>query len=125
MGGENSGDQPAKEEPNLFLGTLKSCRDTLIPSAKDAVYGGQGDPGSPIASAIQGGGWECTQADNWVAELTAHTKGVMGAFDAAQADVSAAITSERNAHGGKDTVPEHHPHGLAWSRSWHIQQHNL
>jgi hypothetical protein len=118
MAGEDQGDQPEEEEPNLFLRTLEDCRDSLIPGARDAVYAGQGDPGSSIASAINGGGWECTQATSWVSELLEHTRRVMPAFDDAIADVGAAMSAEKGAHGGKDTVPKGDPHGLAWSRSW-------
>jgi hypothetical protein len=113
------GDEAADEETNFYLITLKGCRDTLIPGARDAVYSGQGDPGSGIASSINGGGWECDKATEWVTELLEHTRKVMPAFDDALSDVSTAISSERAAHGGKDTVPKGHPHGLAWSRTWH------
>jgi hypothetical protein len=116
-GGE--GDEAAKEEPNLYLRTLQSCRDDLIPSARDAVYSGQGDPGSSIATSISGGGWECDKATEWVTELLEHTRKVMPAFDDAASDVSAAISAERGRFGGKDTVPENDPHGLMWSRTWH------
>ena len=116
-GGE--GEETPKEEPNLYLRTLEGCRDDLIPGARDAVYSGQGDPGSGIASAISGGGWECDKATEWVAELTEHTRRVLPAFDDAISDVSSAMSAERGRFGGKDTVPEHDPHGLAWSRTWH------
>jgi hypothetical protein len=125
MAGDGQGDQAAEEEPNLYLVTLQQCRDSLIPSARDAVYAGQGDPGSSIAGAVNGGGWECTSAGEWVTELLEHTRTVLPAFDDAIGDVGAAISAERAAHGGKDTVPKDHPHGLAWSRSWHnIQRMN-
>jgi hypothetical protein len=119
MSGDAQGDQAAEEETNFFLLTLEDCRDSLIPNARDAVYAGQGDPGSTIASAINGGGWECTKATEWVSELLEHTRTVMPAFDDAIADVGAAISAERAAHGGKDTVPKDDPHGLAWNRTWH------
>ena len=102
MSGDSQGDQAAEEEPNLYLVTLQQCRDSLIPSARDAVYAGE-----------------------WVTELLEHTRNVLPAFDDAIGDVGAAISAERAAHGGKDTVPKDHPHGLAWSRSWHnIQRMN-
>jgi hypothetical protein len=119
MSGDSKGDKAAEEETNFFLITLQQCRDTLIPSARDAVYAGQGDPGSSIASAINGGGWECDKATEWVSELLAHTRTVMPAFDDAIGDVGSAISAERGAHGGKDTVPKGDPHGLAWNRTWH------
>ncbi len=117
-------DEAPQEEPNLYLRTLQDVRSSLIPGARDAVYDGSGDPGSPIARAINGGGWECDKATEWVAELLEHTRTVLPAFDDAIGDVGAAISAERAAHGG-DTVPEGHPHGLAWSRTWHnIQRLN-
>jgi hypothetical protein len=125
MSGDSQGDQAAEEETNFYLITLQNCRDTLIPNARDAVYAGQGDPGSSIASAINGGGWQCDKATEWVTELLEHTRKVMPAFDDAISDVGAAISAERAAHGGKDTVPKDHPHGLAWNRTWHnIQRMN-
>ena len=124
MAGENEGEQPEEKETNFFLITLEQCRDTLIPGARDAVYDGTGDPGSTIASAIEGGGWECDKATEWVGELLEHTRRVMPAFDDAISDVGAAISAERAAHGG-DEVPKGHPHGLAWNRTWHnIQRMN-
>jgi hypothetical protein len=123
MAGEDEG-AAAEEETNFFLITLQQCRDTLIPNARDAVYDGQGDPGSSIASAINGGGWECDKATEWVSEMLEHTRRVMPAFDDAISDVGAAISAERGAHGG-DEVPKGHPHGLAWNRTWHnIQRMN-
>jgi hypothetical protein len=124
-GEEGGGDQAAEEETNFYLLTLQGCRDTLIPNAIDAVYAGVGDPGKPIADAINGGGWECSQADTWVAELLSHTGKVMPAFEDAKSEVGTAMSSERSAHGGKDTVPKDHPHGNAWNRTWHIRRHNL
>lgn len=125
MGGNQNGDAAAGEETNQYLILLQKCRDTLIPNAAHNVYAGQGDPGSTIATAITGGGWVCTEGTKWAEDLLEHTKKVMPAFDDAASDVSAAISAERGAHGGKDTVPAGHPHGLAWARSWHIQQRNL
>lgn len=122
MSGDSQGDAAAAEETNYFLRTLQDCRNTLIPGARDAVYAGQGDPGSSIASAINGGGWECDKATEWVSELLEHTRTVMPAFDDAISDVSTAIAAERAAHGGKDTVPEGDPHGRAWSTTWHHMQ---
>jgi hypothetical protein len=122
MAGEGEGTQAEEKEHNFFLDTLQDCRDTLIPNARDAVYDGQGDPGSGIASAINGGGWECDKATEWVTELLQHTRRVLPAFDDAISDVGAAISAERAAHGGDDTVPKGHPHGLAWSRTWHNRQ---
>ena len=119
MAGEDEGAAAEEEETNFFLITLEQCRDTLIPNARDAVYDGQGDPGSGIASAINGGGWECDKATEWVSEMLEHTRRVMPAFDDAISDVGTAISTERAAHGGKDTVPKNHPHGLAWNRTWH------
>lgn len=124
MGGNENGDAAA-EETNHYLILLQKCRDTLIPNATHNVYAGQGDPGSSIATAITGGGWKCTEGTKWAAELLEHTKKVMPAFEDAKSDVVAAISAERGAHGGKDTVPAGHPHGNAWARSWHIQQRNL
>jgi hypothetical protein len=116
-----AGDEPAGkgEEPNLYKRTLESCRDTLIPNAIHAVYDGAGDPGKPIADAINGGGWVCTEADSWVSELLQHTSKVLPAFEDARSDVSSKIASE------PEKVPKHDPHGLAWPRSWSIQRRNI
>jgi hypothetical protein len=118
MSGDQAGDKP-EEEPNLYKHTLQGCRDELIPNAMDAVYDGVGDPGKPIADAISGGGWECTEADSFVSELLQHTNKVLPAFEDAKSDVSAAMASE------PDMVPKGDPHGLAWSRNWSIQRRNI
>jgi hypothetical protein len=121
-----SGDKPEEKETNFYLITLRSCRDTLIPDAADAVYNGTGDPGSAIAKAISGGGWVCTEADKWVTELTAHTSKVMPAFTDAIAAVNHEISAEQARFPDDDhQVPKGHPHGLAWNRTWHIMQHNI
>ncbi len=116
--------EQAEEETNYYLVTLRQCRGTLIPTAMDRVYDGIGDPGKPIADALGGGGWECTEADAWVSELLERTRTIMPAFEDARSAVSAAIGAERDAHGG-DMVPKDHPHGEAWNRTWHVRQHNL
>jgi len=118
MAGDESG-AAAEEEPNLYKRTLESCRDTLIPNAMDAVYDGTGDPGKPIADAINGGGWECTEADSWVSELLQHTNKVMPAFEDALTEVREKASRE------PDKVPKDHPHGLRWSRTWMIQRRNI
>ncbi len=112
------GDEPG-EEPNLYKRTLKTCYDTSIPNAMDAVYDGAGDPGKPIADAINGGGWECDAADDFVSDLLQHTNRVMPAFEEARSAVNAEMAGE------PDTVPKDHPHGLRWSRTWMIQRHNI
>jgi hypothetical protein len=119
MAGDDKPGGAGEEEPNLYKKTLESCRDTLIPNATDAVYDGAGDPGKPIADAINGGGWECTEADSWVTELLSHTSKVLPAFDDARSTVSAKIASE------PEKVPKGDPHGLAWSRNWAIQRRNI
>ena len=86
MAGEDSPGAEGEEEPNLYKRTLERCRDDLIPNAMDAVYDGAGDPGKPIADAISGGGWECTEADSWVSDLLQHTNKVMPAFEDAKSD---------------------------------------
>jgi hypothetical protein len=123
MSGDQGGDKP-EMETNYYLLTLQGCHNTLIPNAMSTVYDGTGDPGKPIAEAINGGGWECTEADAWVTELLEHTKKVMPAFEDARSAVSSEMSAERSAHGG-DEVPKDHPHGLAWNRTWHVRRHNL
>jgi hypothetical protein len=123
MSGGSGEDRPGKET-NFYLQTLEGCRDSLIPNAISTIHEGTGNPGGSIASDLNGGGWECTQADAFVTELLEHTRKVLPAFEDAQSAVSAAISAERSAHGG-DKVPEGHPHGLAWTRTWHVRRHNL
>src|SRR3954465_5728949 len=99
MAGRAQGDPPGGEEPNLYLVTLQQCRDSLIPGARDAVYAGQGDPGSGHAGAVNGGGWGCTSASGWVTELLEHTRAELPAFDDAIGDVGDALAAEAAAHG--------------------------
>ena len=123
MGGDQGGDKPEEKETNFYLITVKNCRDTVVPHAIDAVYDGAGDPGKPIADAISGGGWECTEATTWVSELLQHTGTVMPAFEDALTAVRNEVTAEEGRFPeGNHEVPEHHPHGLSWNRSWHNQQ---
>ncbi len=114
-----AGDEAAEEETNFYLITLRHSRDSVIPNATHAVYAGQGDPGSSIASGINGGGWVCTEATTWTTELLEHTKKVMPAFDDAAAAVNAAISGE------PEKVPKGDPHGIAWNRTWHMMRYNL
>ena len=112
-------DEEEGVEVNAYKHTLESCRDTLIPNAIHNVYAGQGDPGSGIASAINGGGWECTEGTKWATELLEHTKKVLPAFDDAATDVTTAINGE------PEKVPKGDRRGNAWARAWNMQRHNL
>jgi len=115
--GGTPGEEPA-EENNFYLDALQTAKDSAIPNARDAVYDGTGDPGSSIASNLTGSGWVCTEANSWAEELTAHTSTIIPAFDDAITAVGSEISAERGRHGGKDTVPEGHAHGVAFSRWW-------
>ena len=103
-------------EPNLFLGTLKSCRKSLIPSCQQAVHEGAGSPADSIATPLGDGGWECDEATRWLTELREHCSGILDAFDGAIHDVGIAMRGE------PERVPAGDPHGLAWSRSWSMQR---
>lgn len=121
MGGPDDKAPKEPDELNYYRLTLQNSHDTVIPNARDGVYNGVGDPGSPIASAIQGGGWECPEADRWVKEMLAHTKGVLGAFDDARDAVQREL---RSGPGAPERVPAHDWRGNAWLKSWHMRQHN-
>ena len=126
MSGDQGGDKPEEKETNFYLITVKDCHDSLVPDAIDAVYDGVGDPGKPIADAISGGGWQCTEADKWVAELLQHTSTVMPAFVGALTDVRNEISHEEGSFPeGNHEVPKGHPHGLAWNRTWSMMRRNI
>ena len=113
MSGE---DEAPTTEPNNFRTTLVGCRDTLLPDCRDTVHEGQGSPLDVIASPIADGGWECTEADTWVAELRERCKDLLSPFDDAISEVRTRISSE------PDEVPEGDWRGLSWNRTWANQR---
>ncbi len=111
MAGE---DEP--KETNLYLTTLERCRDTLIPDCRDTVHEGSGSPADAIANPLGDGGWECTEATAWVAELTQHCTGILDAFDDA-------IDAVRKKAGSEpEKVPAHDWRGNNWPRTWSMEQ---
>jgi len=114
--GQGNGQQAAPKEPNLFKGTLETCRDTTIPNARDAVYDGHGSPLDAITGPIADGGWVCTNADEWLGELGERCSDLLGPFDDAVTEVSTRISSE------PDKVDENDWRGYAWSRAWSMEQ---
>ncbi|MET0767895.1 MAG: hypothetical protein ABWY50_09640 [Aeromicrobium sp.] len=124
-GGEgNTPTEEPAEENNFYLDALRTAKNQAIPNARDSVYDGTGDPGATIASDLTGGGWVCTEADNWAEELTSHTSKIMPAFDDAIDLVQTEISAELGRHGGKETVPEGHAHGKAFRTMWGYR-HNI
>jgi hypothetical protein len=104
------------KETNLYLTTLERCRDTLIPDCRDTVHEGSGSPADAIANPLGEGGWECSEATAWVAELTQHCTGILDAFDDA-------IDVVRKAAGAEpEKVPANDWRGNNWPRNWSMEQ---
>jgi hypothetical protein len=109
-------EEAPKKEPNYFRSTLVGCRDSLIPGCRDAVHEGAGSPLDAIAGPISDGGWECAEADSWVAELRERCADLLTPFDEAISTVGARISGE------PDQVPENDWRGYSWSRTWAHQR---
>lgn len=116
MGEGNNGNEGDEKEHNYYKDTLASCRDTTIPNAKDAVYDGDGSPLDAISNPISSGGWECTEADNWLTDLGERCKDLLGPFDDAVTEVSGKYSSE------PDEVPKDDYRGSNWPRTWSQQR---
>lgn len=108
-------DTEEKTEPNLFRNTLESAK-TTVSTCGDDVHSGYGSPLDAIANPLANGGWVCTEADTWIAELKDQCAGITDAFDDAIATINARINSE------PDEVPEGDYRGNAWPRNWRMQR---
>lgn len=114
-------DEEAKpQEPNLYRNTLERCHDTLIPDCRDTVHEGTGSPAQPIAGPIGEGGWECSEATAWLAELTEHCTGILDAFDDARDVVRRELGSQDG--GLPQQVDANDWRGFNWPRTWSMQQ---
>lgn len=105
-----------KTEPNNFRHTLVSSK-TLVANCGDTVYSGYGSPLDSIATPLGDGGWSCSEADEWITEMTGQCAGITEAFDDAVTTIQQRISSE------PDRVPEGDYRGNSWNRSW-AQRHN-
>jgi hypothetical protein len=112
---DDAPDEPVTEH-NFFRDTLQSARST-VRTCGENVYAGHGSPLDAIAEPLSGGGWVCTEADDFVAEMTGQCAGITAAFDDAVADISARLGTE------EARVPEHDWRGVSWNRSW-AHRHN-
>lgn len=99
------------KEPNNYRHTLTSSRATVVSCAQN-VSDGSGSPLDAIAGPLASGGWECTEADNWIADLRGNCAGIRAAFDEAVIAIDGVIKAE------PDEVPEKDWRGLAWNRTW-------
>jgi hypothetical protein len=108
-------DTEDKTEPNLFRGTLESAK-TTVANCGTTVHSGFGSPLDAIASPLANGGWVCTEADTWVAEMKEQCAGITEAFDDALSTIQTRIGTE------PDKVPENDYRGNAWPRQWRMQR---
>ncbi len=99
------------DEPNLFRSTLTTAK-TTVTTCGDTVYSGYGSPLDAIANPLANGGWVCSEADTWIAELKDQCAGIPEAFDDAATTIQSRINSE------PDRVPENDWRGNNWPRSW-------
>jgi len=111
-------DTEDETEPNLYRNTLSSAKSTAV-DARDTITDTPGAIADPIANPLAQGGWVCDAADDWITELRSHLTGVDTAF-------GTAVTTLQTAYDGEnERVPVGDPHGLAWTRTWHMIQYNL
>jgi hypothetical protein len=103
------------EEHNHYKSTLLHCKNSTIPTARDAVYHGTGNPADSLLSDLSSGGWACTSATEFANTLRGKTSGIVGAFDDAIATVNTACTAE------PDQVPEGDWRGLSWPKQWSMR----
>ncbi len=77
------------QEDNLYKAALGRAR-TRIGQERDAFDIG-GDPTSAITRAIAtDGGWDCSEADGWLEDLSHQVSGLREAFDQAWNDINSA-----------------------------------
>lgn len=101
-------------EPNMFRNTLSTAKTTVV-SCGETVYAGYGSPLDAIANPLAQGGWVCTEADEWIAELKDQCQGIPEAFDDAVSTITTRIAHE------PDRVPENDWRGLTWPRQWRMR----
>lgn len=74
---------------NHYLKHLNEWRNTVLPNCRDALAENGAAPEQQVATQVAAG-WDCTAADDWIAELREICSGITGAFD----DAVAAVSSE-------------------------------
>lgn len=99
------------DEDNYYRNTLVTAK-TRVNTCGDNVHSGYGSPLDAIANPLSTGGWVCTEADNWIAEMKDQCSGILEAFDDAATTLQTRINSE------PDRVPEGDWRGVAWPRQW-------
>ncbi len=106
-------DEPVETvtERNEYRDTLVQSRST-VQGCGDAVHGGPGSPLDRIASPLASGGWVCSEADAWTAEMADRCAGITEAFDDAAQQIGQQISSEPT------RVPEDDWRGKQWPRTW-------
>lgn len=111
-------DEPAEPitERNEYRDTLVQGRST-VQGCGDSVHSGPGSALEGIASPIATGGWACSEADAWTAEMTDQCAGLDEAFD------DAALLLQQRIGGEPARVPEHDWRGKQWPRTW-VHRHN-
>ena len=108
-------DTEDKTEPNYFRNTLVSAKSTVV-TCGDNVHSGYGSPLDAIANPLANGGWVCTEANEWIAEMKDQCSGIVEAFDDAATTIQSRVNSE------PDRVPENDYRGLSWPKQWSMQQ---
>ncbi len=106
----------ATTEQNALKDTLATVMNTKLPGLRDAVYHGPGNPADAVIADLTSGGWVCKAATTAAHTLRLEAGGVLGAFDDAISDVRTAWARE------PEEVPAGDPRGLAFARSWRLDQ---
>jgi len=110
-------DTEEKNEPNLYLGTLRQSKTTVTTCGQN-VHSGAGSPLDKIANPLANGGWVCKEADEWIAEMKDQCAGINEAFEDAVATIQGRINIEDN----EPEVPENDWRGYSWPKQWSMQR---
>lgn len=103
-------------EHNFYRDTLTGSK-TTVRDCSDAVHSGAGSPLDAVAQLIATGGWVCSEATSWTAEMADQCSGIPEAFD------DAVLLIQQKISGEDLRVPEHDWRGKNWPPSW-VHRHN-
>lgn len=95
------------EETNFYKQDLADAKIAI--SDEVEAFSGVGGPSASITQHVAGnGGWECTEADTWVQDVSTRCSAIVTAFQTALDDVEAEWSSQ------PDKVHEGNWRGLAY-----------
>jgi hypothetical protein len=106
----------AGTEQNAFKDTLATAANLKLPAQRDAIYHGPGNPVDAVIADLTSGGWVCKAATSTSQALRFEAGAILRAFDDAIGDLRTAWSRE------PEEVPAGDHRGLAFARSWRLDQ---